>query len=136
MIGLQEQLVNFLYSLLFFYTRFYIDILLIISAATDPVMSKRRRGQELFSREAVIARLKEKSDVRENINKVANYRSAKSLEIAQTLNGKDEIGEEAMVFILASKLTMKGLLTLAMQLTMFLCHIVKQATKTGKTTQT
>ena len=41
----------------------YIDILLIISAPTDPVMSKRRRGQDLFSREAVIARLKEKSDV-------------------------------------------------------------------------
>ena len=93
-IGSQEQLANFLYNLLFFYTRFYIDTLLIISAATDPVMSKRRRGQELFSREAVIARLKEKSDVRENINKVANYRSAKSLEIAQILNGKDEIGEK------------------------------------------
>jgi hypothetical protein len=90
-------------------------------------MSKRRRGQNLFSREAVLARLEAKSDVHHNIKNIANYESAKRLEMTQILNEKESIGEEVMVFILSSKLTMKGLLTLAMAIK----HVPAAYSQTG-----
>lgn len=77
-----------------------------------------------------MARLKARSDVKDRINSIANYESAKNLELMQILSDKNEIGEEAMVFILSSKLTTKGLLTLLRQLTTFPHHTVEQVTGT------
>lgn len=115
----------------------YCDIVYIITDDTEikrclrrRTMSKRRCGQDLFSREAVMACLKARSDVKDRINSIANYESAKNLELMQILSDKNEIGEEAMVFILSSKLTTKGLLTLLRQLTTFPHHTVEQVTGT------
>ncbi|CAB3991718.1 Hypothetical predicted protein, partial [Paramuricea clavata] len=77
-------------------------------------MSKRRRGSDMFSREAFLARLASKAEARENINKIANFVSAKNLRLSQLLEEKNEIAEETMIFILSTKLTTKGLMTLAM----------------------
>ena len=90
-------------------------------------MSKRLRGQDLFSREAVLTRLQEKSEVESNIKNIANYGRAKDLEITQILNKKEGIGEEALIFILSSKLTMKGLLTLSMAIK----HVPAPYSQTG-----
>jgi hypothetical protein len=77
-------------------------------------MSKRRRGSDIFSREAFLARLASKAEARKNINKIANFVSAKNLRLSQLLEGKNEIAEVTMIFILSTKLTTKGLMTLAM----------------------
>ncbi|CAB4032328.1 Hypothetical predicted protein, partial [Paramuricea clavata] len=76
-------------------------------------MSKQRRGSDMFSREAFLARLASKAEERENINKIANFVSAKNLRLSQLLEEKNEIAEET-IFILSTKLTTKGLMTLAM----------------------
>ena len=76
-------------------------------------MSKRRRGSDMFSREAFLARLASKAEARENINNIANFGSAKNLRLSQLLEEKNEIAEEPMIFILSTKLTTKGLMTLA-----------------------
>ena len=66
-------------------------------------MLKRSRGQDLFSRQAALACSQAKSDARESFEKIANYAEAKCLEMAQLLIMKDEIREEAMLFILSSE---------------------------------
>ena len=77
-------------------------------------MSKRQRGSEIFSREAMLARLAAKSDVRESINNIVDFESAKNLRLPQLLGIQNEFNKETLIFILSAKLTTKGLLTLAM----------------------
>ena len=105
----------------------HVYIVTVTTLKNDETTSKRRRGQDLFSWEAVMARLRARSDVKDHINSTANYESAKNLEMTQILSDKNEIGEEAMVFILSSKLTTKGLLTLAKAIN----HVPASYSQTG-----
>ena len=54
-------------------------------------------GSDMFSREAFLGRLASKAELaRENINKIANFVSAKNLRLSQLLEEKNEIAEEAI----------------------------------------
>ena len=83
---------------------------IVSSAAT----SKRRRGADLFSKEpAILGRLEAKAENQEKLKSIANQQNAQEISLSDVVGSKNEISEEVMIFILSSKLTMPGLITLA-----------------------
>ena len=93
-------------------------------------MSKRRKGQDLFSKEAVKLRLTNHISARNEIKSIANREPAVLFDFS-SLNetGSAITGEEEIVLILAVKLTMLGLPTLVAAIK----HIPEAYNRSGMT---